>query len=407
MFRLDVEEGLYECLRADLTQVGERQLGIVEKHLLTLSKISTASETVYARFTSLVQSSGFGKTKICLELLRRHPGIYLVFRAPMQTGIPRLADWMNKFANFIYSAPSDELPFDIKQLLNASAMKYTSGRFLVALLSMLEAYLSDLMEMLSNGMEIDEIIKIMGSINMISPSEHALEYVFNANSKLTIGILIGRIKETVKKITDKAGTSYPFLLFLDEADVFSGMSGETRVAGLNVIRRGLHLLDPEVNLMAVAIGTNIDALDLTPAIRDNSLRHPIRKNILPPLILSSNWDVMAASIQLAKVEMTRAMLLNRTFYNILAAMGRPMWASFRVANLMAVSQAKVKNGDSSCVGALVARLLIRANLSVNVHHVLSRSLVRSYMIVVNYLSSDAKTMKVGYSSEPILAFGAR
>lgn len=46
-------------------------------------------------------------------------------------------------------------------------------------------------------------------------------------------------------------------------------------------------------------------------------------------------------------------------------------------------------------------------LSVNVHHVLSRTLVRSYMIVVNYISSDAKTMKVGYSSEPILAFGAR
>jgi hypothetical protein len=68
-----------------------------------------------------------------------------------------------------------------------------------------------------------------------------------------------------------------------------------------------------------------------------------------------------------------------------------------------IAQAKLRNGAEKSAGARLAQLMVRASLTVNVHHILSRTLIRSYMIIVNYISTDARDMKIGYSSEPVMA----
>lgn len=72
--------GIFESFKAKLRNKGKSQLIILEKRLLTHSNASRSSEVFYAPITSLFQSSGHVKAKLCVELLRMYPGLYLVFR---------------------------------------------------------------------------------------------------------------------------------------------------------------------------------------------------------------------------------------------------------------------------------------------------------------------------------------
>ena len=105
--------GLYECLRAEITDTGDHQFKFLESHVQALSNICKTTQTIYAPFTSFIQSSGFGKTKLCLELLKKHPGIYFVFRRESDTGVPHMENYMKDFVIFVVGAQKDELPLEL------------------------------------------------------------------------------------------------------------------------------------------------------------------------------------------------------------------------------------------------------------------------------------------------------
>jgi hypothetical protein len=413
---------LYKCLDAKLTSVGDSQLDVLESHLTTLSIICRSDKNIYAPFTSFIQSSGFGKTKLCLELLKKHPGVYLVFRQVTDTGIPYMTPYMKEFTNFITNAPKDELPMDLYLLSVECAIDYSPGRFIIALFTLIKAYHALLANTINNLQNerlqpleiIAEAIKRLGVNYTLEPNVNSLynlDVNFNAYQALTFSALISGITLECNAINATIRSSsvspFPFLLLLDEADVFNKSNLKGKILGINIVRRGLHLLDSNTSLLALAIGTNSDALEFAPAVNDDSLRIVTKNILLPPFILSGNWDILSDSLEFNLLEMGKEELLNPAFFKVLVTMGRAMWSSCRIVDVISVAKRKLKNGDSNCIGALIAPLLVRANIDVNVNHVLARNLIKSYMIIVSYVSTDAKNLKIGYSSEPVLAFAAR
>ena len=454
-----------ESLKSTLTSTGISEITLFECHLKNLSKIYYEEPIFYAPFISYVQSSGFGKTKICLELLKKHPGIYMVFRRELETGIPKMAQWTQDISKFIKYAPKDDPEFG-EDLNKAVAEYFRTGRFLLSLLSILEEFvrvfkefetdfiteelkifslseskendfiaLSEKLKSLSlNDSEVESLLSLKPSdriqkikdLIIVSISEQFYEThrtisatekrkIFNPvvmEDELTFQVLIDKIikllSNEIPRITDKKD-NFPFLLFLDEFDVFNEMTGKVRLPGLQIVRKALNMLSTTKNsaIMVVAIGTNCDVLDYAISDRDSSLGHSKRVHLLPTFFLSGNWDIFNYEIDYHKIEMSPSVLLNSSYFNVLVSFGRALWSSCKLENVMDVAEAKLKNGDNSCLGSRLVLLLVRANLSVNVHHVLARILVRSYMTILQYVSTDAKNIKISYSSEPVLAMASR
>ena len=63
---------------------------------------------LYARIAHLSQSSGYGKTRLCFELLKYYDrGIYCVFRRGIDSGFPVTSSWMQNLLNFFDNCKSD------------------------------------------------------------------------------------------------------------------------------------------------------------------------------------------------------------------------------------------------------------------------------------------------------------
>lgn len=367
--------GLYVAFKADLTTIGAIQLSIFEKQLLETSKIFNESKSIYAPFTSVVQSSGSGKSKLCAQTLLTHPGVYLVFRSKDSTGIPKPAAWINSLVDFVFKAEADELPLALENWKKCEAINYTPSRFLIALHSIILTYFKKYEELYSaSSITREDCIEKIGKHFLEDPitTNSYFNPTFPSDDKRTVndvirdilnlvnGIpaeininsyglnlnLIKSLMPTKSESESNVSSVFPFLIFLDEADFLNELTARGRVPGIHVVRRALHLLGSRVQLLVVAIGTNSDVLDFTLSVKDNSLRYFDRKNLLPPLTLSCNWDIFCKEY-------------------------------------------------------------LRSSSYVNTHHILSRSLVKSYMALVNYVSTDGRELKVSYSSEPILAMAAR
>lgn len=423
--------GLFESFKARLTEKGNSQLKLLESQLLKDSENVRRSDTFYAPFTSLVQSSGFGKSKLCVEMLRRYPGLYMVFRKQGESGIPKQTNWMKDVAEFILRGPKDIIPTEEEDL----AVGYGPSRFLLVLEHLIKKY----MEILNGKYNEVKAGNIDKSLTHLDIRNKAVEEV----AKLTINdpeavtssnefaIDVNELKNSTSKIRDVINNIYnylnlndlsntsgdlmmngskstfPFLLFLDEADHLNDLTGSGRVPGVNVIRRGLHLLNIKVRLLVVAIGTNSDVMDFIPLISDNSLRFPERKDLLPPFLISRNWDIYSNEFPYETIKVTKSVLRNNAMFKVLVSLGRPLWSSCPLNSVISLAEAKLKNGDPSKLSAVFALLMIRASHNVSSIHMLSRALVRSYMAKVRYVSTNGRSLVICYPSEPVLAMAAR
>lgn len=405
---------LYHSLSVDLTSPGKIQMNFLSAHLKNLSLIYKTKPSFYAAFSGFIQSSGFGKTKLCLELLNHHPGIYLVIRTGGQTGVPRMSKWMGSFFNYVKSGDIDDLP-PIKELQeNARAQNYTPGRFLIALKILLQRYISFVHERTSASVSKSDILQelrlVFAEGALLESSESGIfsNLNFFADDHSTFSQVKKDLDSLLNSILEFFNSmNYPFLLFLDELDVFKNSEDSKRATGLNIVRRGLHCLDTQTNLFTLAIGTNSDALEFTPEIRDNSLRYKDRRYLLPPFILSGNWDIFSTLVPYENIILNQKLMSNCAMFNVLVSFGRALWSSCHLKDVAQVALTKLENGSSNSNGALLVLLLVRGNLSVNTHHTLARTLIKSFMSVVSYVSTNAHDLKIGYSSEPILALASR
>lgn len=64
----------------------------------------------------------------------------MVFRNPGDRGYPKQSNWVSKLRAFVFSADEDNFPIDETSFLNSNATDYTSGRFLLAIFRIIQAY---------------------------------------------------------------------------------------------------------------------------------------------------------------------------------------------------------------------------------------------------------------------------
>ena len=417
--------GLYDALAAPLTEIGNLQLHELEEILKSCNTICNGKQSAYAPFTAFIQSSGFGKTKLCLESLKKHPGLYIVFRRENDKGIPAMSKWMKRFQKFVLDAPKDSIPDDDSDLYGSRV-----GKFLLGLLIILEeyktcfekweAYLKSRNYIVPKSEEECKLkaIEKFGESFIRDPESESNTnpgIIFNPNFKSNdkafdlskFKIQVNDAFSKIAEILPKSCCKFPFILYLDELELMTFPYAFGRASAVNVIRRALHVMNSSFNFMVVAIGTNSDALSLSPAIRDDSLRISEKYNLLPASFLSGNWEVLSGLVKYCEVELSIDDLRNRALFNVLVSFGRALWSSCGLANVIATAESKLRNGNRNSFGALLALLLVRANISVNTHHVLARNLIRSYMAIVSYVSTDSHDIKIGYSSEPVLAMASR
>lgn len=416
--------GFYNALSSPLSGIGEDQLRTLIEYIESLYEICK-NQTVYAPFTSLIQSSGFGKTKFCLELLQRSPGVYAVFRRSTDTGIPAMSSWMENMKTFVLSADNDLFPEEVEQNgIDKLFLKSTIGRFIYAIYVMIEHYIqlySALFEVFKvkrsdfEHSEIDKfVVRIIGSQFMKDPSSGPSlfnpKFDRSAITFISISDIVAKMQEILMGFQNKYRPnqdSFTFLLFLDELEVMTENIKPGRSSAVHIVRRALHILNNQVSVLMIAVGTNSDALDFTPAVKDNSLRVMNRTKLLSPLPLTGSFDLLRTLINYHKVSLTYDDLRNMALFNVLVSLGRALWSSCSLKSVVEIAMTKIKNGDHTCMGSRISLLLMRADLTVNTHHVLARNLIRSYMSIVGYISSDAQDIKIGYSSEPVLAMAAR
>lgn len=96
-----ISGNLSQAFNVNLTLKGRRQYQILEDTFREVSNIYKQFGQVYAQFISIVQSSGSGKSKICDEMLLKHPGVSLVFRDSVSDSFPLQAGWVKEFLSLV------------------------------------------------------------------------------------------------------------------------------------------------------------------------------------------------------------------------------------------------------------------------------------------------------------------
>jgi hypothetical protein len=387
---------------------------------MSLHQAYTGSMSYYAPLTSLVQSSGFGKTRICLDMLKVRPGIYMVLRKPLSSGVPAEQYWMRRFFDFVIEYDySDSLPFS-----GSKAKYYSPGRFLLALDLIISAYIKRFEELYKEGKNISDILKHLTSLfykeKKLQTSEIFVDSCFDSlnfssldHETISISDLVTNLKTKFTTLDQYIrSNSFPFLLIFDSADYLDELRSRnvanSKIPGLDIVRRGLHLLDCKSRFMAIAVGTKSDIVDFSPSNQDNYfLTYSNRKNILPPLFLPGNFDIFFQDYPIHLLNLDKALLCSDVMFKLLVVMGRPLWSACYIHDVILIAKAKLKNGAEDSIAAAFALLSVRANVKINPHHTLARTLIRSFMLIASYIAMDSTDLVVSYSSEPILALASR
>ena len=284
------------AFESELTAVGKRQRDFLIE-LIQSNFDFFKMLPIYAPYTSLIQSSGYGKSKLTNEILKLKPGVSLVFRNQSERGYPIQTEWVKDFEQFIYGSTLDELPLNVADWKNLKAIEYSPGRVLLGILIILEAYISWFWKLRLSGLSREESIQFIGKHFISSSSKWGDQnntLTFNEGSfcsEFTIYKTVTWISAlSANRTTDIHDFShnfgfprkaveelfpeyenFPFLFFFDEISNFDRKAPLGRLPGIHVLQRAFHALKTIPKIMAIAIGTAIDAWNFYPAVRDKYL----------------------------------------------------------------------------------------------------------------------------------------
>lgn len=241
---MDTESAFVDNFEAsfesELSEVGQEQLKIVQNYVKK-SYSCYSSNNFYAPISSLIQSSGFGKSKICADLLLTHPGISAVFRGQNSNinlyTFPTEPKWVKPMIEFIYHNTVDELPLELKDMFTSDASKYSIGCMLLAMRTLIVAYYKMYGDLRNKSFSREAAIKVIGEkfrsgsiewgdegaellfekkkiifFTLLSQIMNLLKYNSHANSMIEG---LGISNTIVKELMPESGTQFPFLFIFD------------------------------------------------------------------------------------------------------------------------------------------------------------------------------------------------
>jgi hypothetical protein len=376
----------------------------------------------YAPFLNVCQSSGSGKTKIATDLMLEIPSFYVVFREEIQDqdslkmvqcGYPYMSQISELFLDFRLNLNNEPSSLD------ACASQSIVGRYLL----ILKAIFSDYVDSLNNRNLLTIFKEIMagtfigkdlelykeGKWGTLHLNKNTLKFQDTEDSEsilITIKNVIGACQKLLKCISNHP---HPFVLIVDEASTLCTKFGKNRVSLFRLFRRAVNMLERKCNLVVLTLGTNSDVLDLNPDpdLSLDSFRESTIGRTFPPFLLSRNWDVFIDYEELQKSPIGYNQILNGRMMIFWASLGRPLWSSISFYRLMDFVRIKICNKSLETGEAFLAFWMVRVGLLVNPSHVVTQHLVKSLMGTLLYVSSNLRSMRVYYPSEPILAVEIR
>ena len=411
---------------------GNKQIRILLRYLSQCMSAFSKSE-FYAPFTSICQSTGSGKSRLALECGKYIPLIYGVFRAESDNGFPPLSHWILQFYKWVNEAASDDFDSSDTQNLNTdnSGVKFRCdnclvGRVLIYILALLQAY-EDIYKYFIelNYSPADSIRKASSWFSSEAGQKAFATFVKPDTFKnddvkailsqikaktLYFNSIVASIYENSSDPLFKAiGRDLPFLLVFDEATVLLEIESTFRLNMLFIIRRALHHISPDSKLLCLAIGTNSDVSIIHRSVHDDSLRFIDKKALLPPFVISSNWDIRENELKLEnEFVLNFETVKSPRMMNIIGTLGRPMWQTLNLTSLFQVSLCKLINGSGDDIyEPAMAIWGIRTSLSMNSDLILSRTLLKSHMATIISINYSNEIMYISYPSEPFLAMTAR
>ena len=243
-----------------------------------------------------------------------------------------------------------------------------------------------------------------------SPEAIAIQADLNAQLFENVSKAVCKYKKTIDgRDPLENSDAYPFLIIFDEASVLSEVDSVIRLSTLTSIRRAFHWFDgnPASSILLVSLGTNSDVSTFYSAISADSLRFPKRSNLLPPFVLTGNWDIFLEELQLHRLVVNGELIRNHRTCLLLYTFGRALWSSVYLPSLQILARQKLLNGAADLFEAHMAIWCIRSGLTVNYNLILTKTLLKSYMATLISVNYDTSNLYVGYSCEPALAMAAR
>lgn len=400
---------------------GQRQRDIIIHNLSSLWSIFVKSGA-YAPFTSINQSSGSGKTRVLIECGQYLPIVYGAYRQNASvSGYPPCSPWFKRLAEYINVVPGGGVK-TINEANHGPLKEIRVGRALIFLASVLNAYdqLFESLKSSNSGKSDFELIKkISRSMSLengqsrfnsfVDPSPFESKTLAELNECISsicakyTAISMEEFKNSSNSFLQSSSQSFPFIIILDECADLLNLDPDTYFS----IRRATHHLHQNIRLMCVAVGTNTDVTVMHTQVKTDSLRDPLKSSLLPPIILTCDWNIFMDDMidELIEFPLNQKSVLSNSMLRLLRSFGRPLWSSLAAPIQTAID--KIKNGSKDPYEPSMAVLSIRAGFDVSVDLILSENLVRSHMATLLSVNYPNDAMTIAYPSEPILALGAR
>lgn len=436
------DEALLISFDSILESSGSTEKERLKSCIKMMNRIKKDSEDYfYTPFLNVCQSSGSGKTKIATELMFEMPSFYVVLREEVfdeesaektQSGYPFMSSISKLFLNIPMNL------FDDSKNPESHTSTSIVGRYMLLLKALLGDYLDALNILLherdsSLELALEKMyIKIMEGTFMgkdleifmnnpnwthtyINAKTEEFQQIKDSDSRrLTMKNvadacrnLLEKIDSIRKKALSKDIHDQPFLLIVDEASFLTTDAKKTGVNLFRLFRRAVNRLGRGTNFVVVTLGTNSDILDLNPDLTFDSFRESVAGKIFPPFLLSRNWDLFMNYSEFKKYSIGYNEMLNGRMILFWFSLGRPLWSSISFSRLIGFIRIKICNNSLKSGEAYLAFWMVRVGLLVNPTHVITQYLVKSLMATLLYFSSNLKSMRVYYPSEPALAVGIR
>ena len=431
-----------------------RELECLIETIQYLTTTSVSSLKLFAPYLPIIQSSGSGKTKLLIELLKEYPGSYVVFRNPGSSGAPLQSEVSSLVIQCIADNP------DV-QVVEMAFYIWASIRFVYDSLTIKESR-SNLLPL---SLALEDISRFQLKVSLDDEPNTKNQYAYmsqlidrckgqmsyNRNTVITsndqiqsikydLSLLILNLLADIKTISN----GKPFVLVFDEASYLLKQSGLNL---FRTIRRVLHIINQTAvgyartsycnPLVTIFIGTESTISNFYKSIADDSARrHENFNKLLAPYILQTSFDcflhetvspdctdlvitpIVNAIKYTSQYQLTSATssLTDDPMVQLSFRSGRPLWWGCykNLSFEKAVSAAIVKLETVFLENDLLAKnayavSLFSCTMSLEVYPsgLLPEKLVKSCMayLLMSDLGDRSLTY-IKYPSEPILALAA-
>lgn len=372
----------------------------------------------YSPITSLIQSSGMGKSRSFKELAKKYLAFYVVFRVPGESGFPSgcrpVIDYLmfNALGNAPVSPIADivvvrryiaflkactDVALSVASKKKELSSDFFERFFLIQVSENVDQFWEDIMESAKNYETKMDISKY-SSVNRTYIHDFIKDQQYSAISLNRLNVL--------------SRNPLKLLIVLDEVHCLFGGKQKLRNEHLffNFVR-ALQVFDNFKGIICATADTMSKLSDLIPVSEKHISDRVANKgqSLFPPFYRIGTVDCNVEDDEIGYLTLDQIEEKER-----ITKYGRPLWWSLlrsgdELSKIVDLATEKLlglassfDNTEKTCLAILGSRLQFAERPSFS----LASELAASHLAVVDYISSKRDVMFISYTSEPVVAEAA-